>query len=90
MATSNRKPKALLDAEKEIERLKKELAGITSSKDMWYKEAQTKIEELEGLHNILTDLGIREYKDETQRYNRLPLTVRLFAWAMRTSERVAK
>jgi len=90
MATSNRKPKALLDAEKEIERLKKELAGITSSKDMWYKEAQAKIEELEGLHNILTDLGIREYKDETQRYNRLPLTVRLFAWAMRNSERVAK
>ena len=82
MATNNRKPKALLDAEKEIERLKKELASATQSKDLWYKDAQEKGIIIDGIHDVLTDLGIREYKDETQRYNKINLAVRLFAWAM--------
>ena len=82
MATNNRKPKALLDAEKEIERLTKELANTTATKDMWYKQNQENTAVIDGIHEVLTDMGIREYKDETQRYNRLPIAVRLFSWAM--------
>ncbi len=83
MAT-NRKPKALLDAEKKISELENKLKSSESTCDMYRKmhgEANTT---LEGIHDILDDLGVKGYKDENHSsYNRLPLTVRLFAWAMK-------
>ena len=88
MATA-RKPKALLDAEKRIATLEKELATITSHKDMYYKKSQEQDEIINGIHEVLDDLGIRGYKDESK-YHRLPLTVRLFAWAMQMAGRKEK
>lgn len=83
---SNRKPKALLDAEKRIKELEAQLASEKASKDMWYKEANENTTIIDGIHEILDDLGIRGYKDENK-YQRIPLTVRLFAWAMKAHEK---
>lgn len=81
MGTTIRKPKALLDAEKRIEQLLKELASEKASKDTWYKQWAELNNELQGIHDILTSMDVREFRDENK-YQRLPLSVRLFAWAM--------
>lgn len=78
---TTKKPKALIEAEKKITELEKSLASEKSAKDTFYRLYNEMNEVVEGIHLILTDLGVREYKDENK-YNRLPLTVRLFSWAM--------
>jgi outer membrane protein assembly factor BamD (BamD/ComL family) len=80
MATA-RKPKGQLDAEKKIVELEKQLAQVTSHKDMYYKKNQEQDEIINGIHEVLDDLGVRGYRDDNK-YHRVPLTVRLFAWAM--------
>lgn len=83
MAT-NRKPKALLDAEKRISDLESKLKSSESTCEMYRKMSTESNTIIEGLHDILDDLGIKGYKDENHSsYNRLPLAVRLFAWAMK-------
>ena len=77
-----RKTKAHLAAEARIIELEKQLKDMTSSKEMWYKSWQEHESTVNGLHDILDDLGVRRYRDESK-YNQLPLSVRLFAWAMR-------
>lgn len=77
-----KKTKALLDAEKKIVELENKLKTETSLKDSWYKQMTEAKEELDGMHLILDDLGIKGYKDEGK-YYRIPLSVRLFSWAMR-------
>lgn len=85
MATNKKpkakKPKALLDAEKKIAELEKDLKGANSSKDTFYKLYTEEKAITDGLHDILDDMGIRGFRDENK-YQRIPLTVRLFAWAM--------
>lgn len=88
MATT-RKPKALLDAEKKIAELEKKLANETSQKDIWYKQAQEHKASLDGVHDVLDDLGIRRYKDDNKYYE-LPLAVRLFAWSMKLANKEMK
>lgn len=79
-----KKPKALIDAEKKISELEAQLAQEKASKDMWYKSYIESNAIVEGIHDVLDDLGIRGYKDEGK-YTRVPLSVRLFAWAMKLS-----
>ena len=81
MATT-RKPKGQLDAEKKIVELEKELKSEKSIKDIYYKKSQDQEEIINGIHEVLDDLGIRGYRDDNK-YHRVPLTVRLFAWAMK-------
>jgi len=76
-----RKPKALLDAEKKIVEIEKQLAEKTKDSDRWYKSYVEEKAVTDGLHEVLDDLGIRGYRDENK-YNRLPMSVRLFSWAM--------
>jgi hypothetical protein len=81
MASTTRKPKALIDAEKKIIELEKQLISERSNKDIWYKNYNDQKELIDGFHDILDDLGIRGFRDENK-YTRIPLPVRLFAWAM--------
>jgi len=81
-----RKPKALLDAEKKIDELEKKLKSETQTKEYLSKNNQELTAVVDGIHDVLDDLGIRRYRDETQRYNSIPLAVRLFSWAMKLSE----
>jgi hypothetical protein len=81
MAT-NRKPKALLDAEKKIAELQTKVASLDKQQSDWYKRYTEEKAITDGLHDVLDDLGIRGYRDENK-YNRIPLTVRLFAWALK-------
>lgn len=76
-----KKPKALVDAEKKIEELEKKLREATNGKDMYWKMYTEEKAISDGIHDILDDLGIRR-KREGNQYNDLPLSVRLFAWAM--------
>ena len=85
MAETTRKPKALLDAEKKIVELEAKLKSAESSKDTYWKMYNDVNATVEGIHDILDDLGIRGYRDDNK-YNRIPLTVRLFAWAMKSSK----
>lgn len=80
MAT-NRKPKALLDAEKKIVELVNRVETLTKEKDQWYKQWIDMRDIVNGLHDVLDDLGIRRYRDDNK-YQELPISVRLFAWAM--------
>ena len=83
MAT-NRKPKALIDAEKRIKELESSLKSSESTCEMYRKMSSEANATLEGIHDILDDLGVKGYRDENHSsYNRLPLSVRLFAWAMK-------
>jgi hypothetical protein len=77
-----RKPKALLDAEKKIAELEKALELAKKQEHSWFENYQKEKETSDGIHEVLDDLGIRGFKDETAKYNRLPLAVRLFSWAM--------
>lgn len=69
-----RKPKALLDAEKRIITLEKEL-------EAGYKSHSEQKEIIDGIHDLLDALGIKGWKDDSH-YYRIPLTVRLMAWVM--------
>jgi hypothetical protein len=82
MSTATRKPKALLDAEKRIIELEKKLEDSKRTENDWYKRYQEQSSITEGLHTVLDELGIKGYKGDNQ-YERLPLTVRLFAWAIK-------
>lgn len=86
METKVRKPKALLDAEKRIVELETKLKSETSTKDLWYKKQQEQEAVINGLHEVLDDLGIRGWKDESNKYQRLHLSVRLFSWAMKLAQ----
>lgn len=77
-----RKPKALIDAEKRIKELEEKLKYAESVKDSYSRQVTGLNTTVEGLHDVLDDLGIRRYKDENNRYQSIPLSVRLFAWAM--------
>ena len=88
MAT-NRKPKALIEAEKKIVELEGKLValeaknvGTEKQSQDWYKRYSEEKSITDGLHEVLDDLGIRGYRDDNK-YNRVPLTVRLFAWALK-------
>jgi hypothetical protein len=81
MAT-NRKPKALLDAEKKITELEAKVISLDKQQSSYWKQYQEEKAITDGLHEVLDDLGIRGYRDENK-YNRIPLTVRLFAWALK-------
>ena len=87
MAEVTRKTKAHLEAEKRIVELEKQLKDMTSSKETWYKSWQEQDSIVNGLHDVLDDLGVRRFRDESK-YNQLPLSVRLFAWAMKTNKGV--
>lgn len=82
MATT-RKPKALLDAEKRIAELEKKIVDSEKTKDYYYKLWGEEKAITDGLHDVLDDLGVRGYRDENK-YTRIPLSVRLFAWALKT------
>jgi len=82
-----KKTKALLDAEKRIVELEKQVQSEKASKDSIYKGYNEQNQIIEGIHEILDDLGIRGWKDETNRYQRLPLPVRLFSWAMKLNKK---
>lgn len=86
MATA-RKTKALLDAEKKIADLEKKLESANQSKDTWYKQYNEQNQIIDGIHEILDDLGIKGWKDEQNKYQRLPLSVRLFSWAMKLNQK---
>ena len=77
-----KKTKALLDAEKRIVELEKQLASEKQSKDNFYKMYNEQNQTIDGIHDILDDLGIKGFKDD-QKYYRIPLAVRLFSWAMK-------
>lgn len=79
---TNRKPKALLDAEKKIVELEAKVASLDQQQKQWYKSYSEEKAITDGLHDVLDDLGIRGYRDENK-YIRIPLTVRLFAWALK-------
>lgn len=79
----NRKPKALLDAEKKIAELEKKVSSVEQAKDMYYKLYNEEKAITDGLHDVLDDLGVRGYRDENK-YARIPLSARLFAWALKT------
>jgi hypothetical protein len=81
MAT-NRKPKALLDAEKKVSELEKKVESLEKQQSDWHKRYEEEKAITDGLHDVLDDLGIRGYRDENK-YARIPLTVRLFAWALK-------
>lgn len=81
-----RKPKAVLNLEKQVEQLKKEFANEKSQKDIWYKQYQEAKLEVEGLHDILDDLGIKRFREENK-YNQLSLSIRLFSWAMKLAKK---
>lgn len=83
MAT-NKKPKALIDAEKKIAELEKQVADIRKEKETWYKCYADEKAVTDGLHDVLDDLGVRGYRDENK-YTRIPLSVRLFAWALKSN-----
>ncbi len=78
-----KKTKALLDAEKRIKELEDQLKNEKSRSEMWCKSSNEKEEIINGLHDILDDMGIRGYRDGNK-YQRIPLAVRLFAWSMGT------
>ena len=80
-----RKPKALVDAEKKIAELEKNLKYANDVKDSYYKTNQDLTAVVDGIHDVLDDLGIRGYKDENK-YTRLPLAVRLFSWSMKLAQ----
>lgn len=82
-----RKPKILLDAEKKIVQLEKELESEKRIREMYQKQNSEKDEIINGIHDVLDDLGIRGWKDDNK-YNRLPITVRLFSWAMKLAKEV--
>jgi hypothetical protein len=77
-----RKPKALIDAEKKIAELEAKVASLDKQQSNYWKQYQEEKAITDGLHDVLDDLGIRGYRDENK-YNRIPLTVRLFAWALK-------
>ena len=77
-----RKPAALVAAEKRIVELEKKLKDAETKENDWYKRYQEQSSITDGIHEVLDELGIKGYKGENQ-YQRLPLTVRLFAWAMK-------
>jgi hypothetical protein len=79
--STTRKPKALIDAEKKIAELEKALANEKQYREMYSKQASESNAIIEGIHDLLTDLGVREFRDENK-YQKIPLSVRLFAWAM--------
>jgi hypothetical protein len=86
MSTVTRKPKALIEAEKRIADLESKLKSMESSKDLYYKMNQEKDSIIEGIHDVLDELGIKGYKgDEAYKASqyRIPLAVRLFSWAMK-------
>ncbi len=80
-----RKTKALLDAERQIVELEKKLAEVEKYKDLWYRQYIEQKDITDGIHEILDDLDIKGYRDENKS-QRLPLPVRLFAWALRTNK----
>ena len=85
MTTAERKPKALVDADKKIVELEAKLKSAESIKDMYAKESRERGQVIDGIHDILDDLGIRGWRDDNDYKNdnnRIPLAVRLFAWAM--------
>jgi len=88
MATA-RKPKALIEAEKKIAELEKKLQSESNTKDLWYKSYNEAKVTLDGLHCIIDDLGVRRYKDD-DKYNELPMAVRLFSWEMMMSSKGVK
>lgn len=79
-----RKPKALLDAEKKIVELENQLKSSKSQEQSWYKQWQEMKTSVDAIHDVLDDLGIKGHRDENK-YQRIPLEARLFAWAMRLS-----
>lgn len=68
---------------KKIADLEKSLASEKSTKDTYYKLYGEQNQIIDGIHEILDDLGIKGWKDEMNKYQRLPLSVRLFSWAMK-------
>jgi hypothetical protein len=87
--STQRKPKALIDAEKKIVELEAKLKQETSYREMYSKMHTESQAVVDGLHEVLDDLGIRGYKDENKNY-RLSLSVRLFAWAMSLANKTNK
>lgn len=77
-----KKTKALIDAEKRIVELEKQLKDTTATKESFYKQYSEVKEVIDGLHQVLDELGLPGWKDDNK-YYRLPLTVRLFSWAMK-------
>lgn len=82
--TKARKPAALIAAEKKITELENQVRSITSTKEMYCNSYNEAKKELDGVHAVLDTLDIPR-KGEGQ-YNDYPLSVRLFAWAMRRKE----
>ena len=80
MATA-RKTVALKNAEKRIEELEKKLKDVESTKDMYSSNYNTMKKEVDGLHAVLDTLAIP--RTEEGSYQDYPLSVRLFAWAMK-------
>lgn len=77
-----RKTKAHIEAEKKVTELEKKLSESERMRD-YHSKLHTELNTIiEGIHDVLDDLGIKRYRDENNRYQSIPLTVRLFSWAM--------
>ena len=73
------------EQEIKITELEKQLKQQTEYKDMYYKQYNEEKAITDGLHEVLDDLGIRGWKDDNK-YYRIPLTVRLFSWALQRNK----
>ena len=73
--------KVIAEQTAKIAELEKSLKEQTSYKDLYYKQYNEEKAITDGLHEVLDDLGIRGFKDDNK-YYRIPLTVRLFSWAL--------
>lgn len=86
---TTRKPKALIDAEAKIASLEAQLAQQKTYTKTYQDLHQADEAIINGIHDLLTDLGIREFRDENK-YVKIPLPVRLFGWAMSMAAKSAQ
>lgn len=82
-----KKSLVLIAAEERIVKLEEELKQGKELKDYYYKQYAETNEQLEGLHIVLDEMEIKGFSDE-YKSRRIPLTVRLFAWALKQNAHI--
>jgi hypothetical protein len=79
--STKRKPKIVLDLELKLIEAEKKLKSSADTVTYYQKQDNEKTAIIDSIHDILTDLGIREFRDENK-YTKIPLAVRLFSWSL--------
>jgi len=64
-----------------LEEVQKKLAATEQTSNNWYKSFASEKEITDGLHDVLDGMGVRRFRDKNE-YQTIPLSVRLFSWAM--------